>query len=457
MQKFLMFGTLTTTILLNNFGCFNFNTNLSINSPKGNLNEDAEDIASKLWNKTIKIDSNVFLNKNIKNTQAQFNTVIVKEKILTKNEVKYVFWGDLKINIARWYKNGAHFSVKKDGAICTGTDTVDASINETTAQVASKLNNKDINLNLSYWNNKQVNPNLAEIRNIIVNEKLLSKAEASLITKITNPITIKGAGYILVTFVFNNGKTTATANNHLRINNDGKNASQIAGEINNKYFGLKTDSVGQYADSDYITKNWENLLTYNYGINNQDAFDTYLPHLKLQADNKNVAVKILKDGQTAEAHVELHCKTTPYIYYYTVNSHFLQAYVNLNADMVENLQTYFKQGHSSSDDLGYFYQLLDNGSASTLPSYSGKDYVLESNILENNLGSYGDTSLLSTEDILSTDGGQADTSNNGNARFENNLYSLVMQSKGNLSLAFEWEYQTKSFSYNFTTIYYSFW
>lgn len=148
-------------------------------------------------------------------------------------------------------------------------------------------------------------------------------------------------------------------------------------------------------------------------------------------------VQILKDGQTAEAHVELQCKTTSYIYYSTVNSHFLQAYVNLNADMVANLQNYFEQGYSSSDDLGYFYQLLDDGSASTLPSYSGKNYVPESNILENNLGSYGDTSLLSTEDILSTDGGQADTSNNGNARFENNLYSLVMQSKGDLSLAFE--------------------
>ena len=418
-------------------------------------NEDAEDIANKLWNKTIKIDPNFWLGKDIKTAQAQFNAIVVKEKILTQNEVKYVSWDDLKINAARWYNNGAHFSVKKDGAVCTGTDKADASINETPAQIAAKINNKDINLNLSWWNNKPVNPNLTELKNIITNEKLLTKAEASLITKITKPITIKGAGYTPVTFVFNNGKTTATANNHLRINNDGKNASQIAGEINNKYFGLKTDSVGQYADSDYITKNWENLLTYNYGINNQDAFDTYLPHLKLQADNKNVAVQILKDGQTATADVELQCKTTPYNYYYTVNNNFLQAYVNLNADMLTNLKAYFSS-YSVYNVLGYFYQLLDDGQAESLPPYSGKDYVPDSNILEKNMGHFGDD-LDTTSEILSTQGGVSDYTDALNARFENNLYSEVMHSKNNLSVMFEWEYQSQTWSTRYTTISYAFW
>ena len=417
-------------------------------------NEDAEDIANKLWNKTIKIDPNVFLNKDIKTAQAQFNAVVFKEKILTQDEIQYVSWGDLTISAARWYNNGAHFSVKKDGAVCTGTDTVDASLNETPAQIATKINNKDINLNLSWWNNKQVNSNLTELKKIIANEKLLTKAEASLITKITKPITIKGASYTPVSFVFDNGKTTATANDHLSVNDDGVDASQIAGEINNKYFGLKTDSIGKYADSNYITSNWENLITNNYGVNDQDATDTYLPHLKLQADNKNVPVQILKDGQTATAYVELQCKTTPYVYYYTVNNNFLQAYVNLNADMLANLKSYFASS-GASYALGYFYQLLDNGQCSTLPSYSGKNYVPSNNVLEENMGHFGNQ-LDNTWDILSMKEGISDCNDPLNAKFEHNLYSQVMQSKTSLGVIFEWEYQTQLWSKRYTTIYYSF-
>lgn len=53
-------------------------------------NEDVEDIASKLWQKTLDIDGNFFLGKDIKNYQSQFNTAIVKQGILTADEAKYV-------------------------------------------------------------------------------------------------------------------------------------------------------------------------------------------------------------------------------------------------------------------------------------------------------------------------------------------------------------------------------
>ena len=417
-------------------------------------NEDAEDIANKLWNKTIKIDPNAFLNKNIKTAQEQFNAVVVKEKILTQDEVQYVSWDDLTINAARWYKNQAHFSVKKDGAICTGTDTVDASINETTAQIAAKLNNKDINLNLSYWNNKQITPHLNEIKNIIGNEKLLTKAEASLITQTTNPVTIKGWSYVPVSFVFDDGKTTTVANSHFSVNDDGVDASQIAGEINNKYFGLKTNSIGQYADSNYITKNWEDLITNNYQVNDQDAADTYLPHLKLQTDNKNVPVQILKDGQTATAHVELQCKTNPYIYYYKVNTHFLQAYVNLNASMLSTLRSYFITC-KANDVLGYFYQLLDDGEVSGLPHYYGESYVPSNNVLNKNIGDFGNW-FDDIPTILGMKKGISNYNDPLNAKFENNLYSQVMQTKSSLCVIFEWEYQTQSWDTRYTTIYYSF-
>lgn len=188
-------------------------------------NEDAEDIADKLWNKTIKIDPNIFLNKNLHTDKKQFNDQIVKQGILIQAEVQYVSWGSLNINVARFYADSAHFTVNKDGAIATGTDSVDASLNETTAQVAAKLANKDINLNFSYWNGKEINPNLGEIRSIIANEKLLTKAEASIISGISAPIKISGPDYISVTFVLNDSKTTANAKNHFSVNDDGKDAS----------------------------------------------------------------------------------------------------------------------------------------------------------------------------------------------------------------------------------------
>ena len=399
-------------------------------------NEDAEDIANKLWNKTIKLDPNVFLNKDIKTSQTQFNAVIVQEHILTQAEVNYVSWADLKINVARWYNNGAHFSVKKDGAVCTGSVTIDASINETPAQIAAKINNKDINLNLTYWNNKEVNPYLAEIRSIIVNEKLLTKIEASLITRITKPIKITGDSYIPVSFVFDDGKTTAIANNHLSVNDDGKDASQIAAEVQGKTFWLKTNTVGKYADSDSIFNQLENIWTYQYGVNNLDAESISLPHLKLAKDNKNVSSQVLKDGQIAKVTFDLQCLPNAYLAYGPNNDgNFLQAYVNLTPAMIEALQTYFPN-HSSKDDLYYFYELLDGS------------YMSPNNRLSKNMGFFGG-SLDKPSDILYE---ESDTSKTGIARFENLLYSTVMQSKDYLSIWFWWEYQTTYWTSQYTTI-----
>ena len=400
------------------------------------INEDAEDIANKLWNKTVKLDPNVFLNKDIKTVQAQFNAVIVREHILTQAEVNYVSWADLKINVARWYNNGAHFSVSKDGAICTGSVTIDASINEAPAQIAAKINNKDINLNLTYWNNKEVNSYLAEIRSIIVNEKLLTKLEASLITRITKPIKITGDSYIPVSFVFDDCKTTAIANNHLSVNNDGKDASQIAAEVEGKTFWLKTNTLGQYADSDSIFNQLENIWTYQYGVNNLDAESIFLPHLKLAKDNKNVTSQVLKDGQIAKATFELQCSTNAYLVYGPNNDgNFLQAYVNLTSSMIEALQTYFPN-HSSKDDLYYFYELLDGS------------YMSPNNQLSKNMGYFGG-SLDKPSNILYE---ESDTSKTGIARLENLLYYAVMQSKDYLSIWFWWEYQTTYWTSQYTTI-----
>ena len=101
--------------------------------------------------------------------------------------------------------------------------------------------------------------NLAEIRSIIANEKLLTKAEVSIISRISALIKISGPNYIPVTFVLNNSKTTANAKSHFSVNDDGKYSSQIAAQVQGQTYWLKTNTAGQYADTDNIFNQLENI------------------------------------------------------------------------------------------------------------------------------------------------------------------------------------------------------
>ena len=103
----------------------------SVGSSKTTTNEDVEDIANKLFNKSIKLDPNFWLGKSIKDDQSQFNAAVVKDGVLTQDEIQYVTWGNLNINFAGYFVNKLTFSVTKDGAVATGTSTIDADTGET--------------------------------------------------------------------------------------------------------------------------------------------------------------------------------------------------------------------------------------------------------------------------------------------------------------------------------------
>lgn len=190
-----------------------------------------------------------------------------------------------------------------------------------------------------------------------------------------------------------------------------------------------------YADNDNIFKQLENIWTYQYGVNNLDAQDISLPHVKLQKDNKNIVAQVLKDGQTASARFELQCQTTAYIAYGSISTHFLQAYVNLTPTMVKDLQNYFAH-HSSSEDIRYFYIALDS------------NYVPTNNRISNNIGSFGGGGDSAGTKLNE----ESDTSRSGIARFESFLYSQIMQSKGYLSVWFWWEWQVTYWKTQYTTI-----
>ena len=137
-------------------------------------NEDAEDIANKLWNQTIKTRPKFWFNKDIKDYQTQFNAQIVKQGILTTAEVKYVTWGSFKITQAFHYYGKTPFTVIKDGAVCTGHVNLDAHADQ--KHLIEKLTNNTLQFNYDYWNGKTVNDELPLLRSMFANEGILTPA-----------------------------------------------------------------------------------------------------------------------------------------------------------------------------------------------------------------------------------------------------------------------------------------
>ena len=409
----------------------------SIIGPSTKKKEDAEDIANKLFNKSIKLDPNFWLGKNIKDYQSQFNATVVKDGILTQDEIQYISWGNVDINVAGYFVNKLTFSVKKDGATATGSSTIDADSGSTPAQIAAKLTKASIYFNYTYWNKKTLQDNIPLIQSILVNEKILTKAEASVVVGLASPVTISKAGIVDVDFNVNDNKTNTKADVKINVHNDGKTAQQVADGINKVGFGLKTNTAGMYADSQYVTKSFRDIAVNNYGQTTVDMNDVTLPHVKLQADNPNLTASILKDGQTASAQIDLECKTNPYIYYYSAASDHMQAYVNLTPDFLQTLKSYFADSsHTTQQDLGYFYQMLDDGYAVTLPIYTGKQYVPPANRLDQNINNFGDN-LDSRARIIQY---EADTTNTAIGGFETDLSQAIMNSNGYLTVAFDWTY-----------------
>ena len=419
------------------------------NVNKQTKNEDAEDIANKLWNKTVKIDPNVFLNKNLHTDKEQVNAAIVKQGILTQDEAQYVSWGSLQINVAGWYWNKGAFSVSKDGATATGHVTVDADSGETPAQIVAKLEKRDPTLNFNYWNGKNLQTNLVELRSILVNEGIVTKVEASEITGIADG----GYGFVIdktwinlgfpVNYIVNDNNTSDTAGDaKVEAVNDGDSAQQIANSMQNKSYGLKTNAVGQYADDAYITQDFDNLLQYTYGFKADDLKDVSFPHVKLQTDNLNINASITKDGQTATAKVDLECKNSPYIYYHYYsfpdNANDLAFYVNLTPAMTNTLKGIFSH-YNAQYDLGVFYNALDDGELHgfSMPSYSGPSYIPWTNRLVPNLNGFGSLAEIALNII-------AEATNDLPAihNFANVLYQKVMHSDGYLSIMCHWHYTT---------------
>ena len=441
MKKLMLILASTLLITSSTLGTISYKEKTQLqkspNSHVGAVAEDAEDIANKLFNKLIKIDPNFWLGKNIKEYQKEFNATVVRNRILTQDEIQYVKWGNLDINVAGYFFNKLTFSVTKDGAVATGTSTIDADTGETTAQIATKISKAtNIKLNYNYWNTKAVQDNLPALRDILVNDHILTKAEASLITSV-NATTITKAGQITLNLTVNDYKISSNASLNTDVVNDGNSAVQIANSLNGYGFGLKTNTFGLYADSSYVMKNFINLAVANYGKNATDLNYVTLPHIKLQKNNPNTPVTAFKDGQKAIAKMDLECRTEPYIYYYIVENNYLQVYVNLNPRMISYLKKYFNTNTSTASRLKYFYQMLDDNQDNDITTYSVPYQISWGNRLDQNMGHFGYQDDTAQQEIKYEAKFSADTKTN----FANTLAKAFNNNNGYLSVMFEWFYK----------------
>ena len=421
------------------------NPKASIIGPSTKKKEDAEDIANKLFNKTIKLDPNFWLGKNIKDNQTQFKDAVVKDGILTQDEIQYVTWGNVNINIAGYFVNKLTFSVVKNGATATGSSTIDADSGLTTAQIAAKLTKASIYFNYTYWNKKTLQDNFALIQSILVNENILTKAEVSVVVGLASPVTINKAGIIDVIFKIDDNKTNTQANTKINVHNDGQTAQQVISTIRHE-ITLKTNTIGSYADNAAIEK--YAVAYINHIWPGSMIQGVKLAHTLITAGLTKVPLTIVKDGQTA---------TSSFLFYSAKNpitawlnpfsaSPDLKLLVNLSSIATKALQKYFQSQTASSSkyqsSLQYFFNLLDNGkwSNSGLPQCDNFGFP-NSETIAPLLNQLGDISLTPLDKVFKI------ARNAGNKGFYNALDNYITKNVTNATIMFDIHFDFDSDTY----------
>ena len=267
-------------------------------------NESAEQIAGKLRKHTIKLDPNVWLGRHTQNYENELNALVVKQGILSADEVKYVKWSDVNLTVAGWYWT-VNFTVTVDGASVTDNACLDMDSGETPAQIVSKLEKYPIQLNYNYWNGKILIDYLPQLQSILVQEGILTQVEASVVTGLDD---YAGFGFtvnsswigkpIPINWIVNDRNNVDDSYSNVQTNNDGDSAQQLASTITSgDNYHISKNDVGDYAYSNGPKADiTQQLLTYTFA--NYQIHYVQMPRIILQPVN-NVRFNVKKDGQNA--------------------------------------------------------------------------------------------------------------------------------------------------------------
>ena len=286
---------------------------LQIPTTPSTVMEDPTAIANKLKQASVKLDPTFWLNKNIQDYQTQLNDQLVAQGLLTKLEASTLVWNPLQINIAGYYYSQASFTVHAAGKTVKGTTTINASTGETPTQIAGKINaagdnaHCNIRFNYAWWKGKRLSQNLAMFRSILVNENILTVAEASII----NGMPFDNPPYpnflVPLKASLNDGNTTATTDPvtaSIYYVTDGSSAQTIASELTNKTVNL---SLTQWQNKSIV----QNIAQFRADLVNQKIMSVQDAQYVL-ADGEtwaitktdkvtNLTFAVQKDGQIYNA------------------------------------------------------------------------------------------------------------------------------------------------------------
>ena len=283
----------------------------SIIGPSTKKKETAAEIANKLRGKIIKLDPTAWLGRNIKKYSNDLNALIVKAGFLTAPEAKDVSWNSKTIASASWYWT-VNFTVNVNGQTASGSDTINATTGETTDQIAAKLKAHPVKLNYNYWNKKDLKTNLTQLRSIIVNEGILTKAEASVITGLSGWDSLYTVDHTwigrdnYIDYIVNDNNTVSNTPDNLgaQVLNDGKDAQQLANQIAfSTYIHVPHRDNDKYADNPIVLADIKQGLIARGYYNASQLKYLHTPHQFLQINFSNpnrVSFIFQKDGQIAK-------------------------------------------------------------------------------------------------------------------------------------------------------------
>ena len=328
----------------------------------------------------------------------------------------------------------------------TGNVAINATTGETPAQIAAKLSKATLNFNYDWWNGKDLRANWNQIQQMIVNEHLLTKAEASVVTGVSyGDFTVSGPLYTRVGLIVNDNNTVKSAAPTFSINNDGRSANEIANKISGGTFYLHGNMQGQYADSDAVNQNLRNYLSndsqlFNPRFTQADANTVSLSsHVKLQSNNSNLTANSMKDGQIATSKINVEAHNYPEILTQNQTNSNFGAVVNLPPQIVSGLKQYFsKSSKTAKDKLQCFYNTLDDDLMTKHDHVGSIEYFKYSDRLEALIGSYGDAGVK----VRKTISIQSHTEDSGNKKFEEALANKLANTPNPswLTVYFHWYY-----------------
>ena len=147
-----------------------------------------------------------------------------------------------------------------------------------------------------------------------------------------------------------------------KLNTDGEYVDGGSYSANNVYF-LKPTAYNQYADSNIVMQNFRHILQYDRGWQ-PDLLNTFTFAHTLLKDYPNgnaVQVKVKKDGQTAQAYINLVAYKCPFLNLENQDTYNITFDANLTPNVIQYLRDYFATHSNATLRLGYFYQVLDDG------------------------------------------------------------------------------------------------